>query len=323
MTTATRRTFVAGALASAAAPAVARAQGTTHASPMQPQAKRATVRRGRAIAVSPKGDRVVVAHAQRRTIAVYGPGRTPARLVDVGGQPLEVAVSPNGRLAAVTTASWDEPGLALVNLRGGTLLARVPVGPAPFDVAFSTDARRLIVSGGEQEGTVHVLDTHSLKVVTKAAIGTVPRGMAPVPGGQAVWIALNGDESVVRMDLRTGRVRRTIRTPRLPDRVAISPDGRHLLVSHGGRDAEYVSQIDVKSGRLTRRRVGRLPSAVAWTRAGRRVVALGGTGELLVFGGKRRTRRIRVGGSPRGLAVAGNGVWTADALTEAVRRVRT
>jgi DNA-binding beta-propeller fold protein YncE len=322
MTTATRRGFVAGALASAAVPAVARAQGAAHTAQVQPQAKRATVRRGRAIAVAPRGGRIVVAHAQRRTIAILGPGRGQSRLVDVGGQPLEVAVSPNGRLAAVTTAFWDEPGLTIVDLYSGALRARLAVGPAPFDVAFATDGRRLLVSGGEQEGTIHIVDARTLKVAGSRAIGTVPRGLAVVPGANQAWIALNGLNSLVRVDLRTGRVGRTVRTPRLPDRVAIAPDGRHLLVSHGGPDADTVTLIDVRSGRRTRLRVGRLPSAVAWTRSGRGLVALGGTGEIVVFGGKRRTRRLRVGGSPRGLSVAGSNAWTVDALTGATRRVR-
>jgi DNA-binding beta-propeller fold protein YncE len=320
MSTATRRGFIAGALAGAAVPSVARAASAAPAGPLQ--AKQQTVRRGRAIAVSPSGRRVVVAHDQRRTIALVVPGRARSRLVDVGGQPLQVAISPDGRLAAVTTAFWDEPGLTIVDLHAAALRTRVAVGPAPYAVEFTADGRRLIVTGGEQEGTVHVLETRNFKVVAQAAIGTVPRGIAPDPRRDAAWIALSGLDRVVRVDLASGRVRRKLSVPWLPDDLAISPDGRRLLVSHGGTDAEYVSEIDVASGRLARHRAGRLPSAVAWTRRGRRLATVGGTGEVVVLGARGRTRRHRVGGAPRGLAVAGNRAWTVDALTGAVRKVR-
>ena len=318
--TTTRRGFLAGALAGGAVPAgVARAAGPVAAGPLQ--AEQRIVRRGRAIAVAPDGRRLVVAHDQRRTIAISVPGRDGARLVDVGGQPLAVAVSPDGRLAAVTTAFWDEPGLALVALETGDLLTRVAVGPAPCDVAFAPDGR-VVVSGGEQEGTVHVLDARDFRVVVQRHLGTVPRGVAPDPGGEAAWIALCGLDRVVRVDLSNGRVGRDVRTPPLPERVAVSPDGGRLLVSHAGTGGERVSDIDLASGGVTRRRAGRLPSAVAWTRRGGRVVTVGGTGEIVAFAPAGGRTIHAVGGAPRGLAVAGRRAWTVDALSGAVSQVR-
>ena len=321
MTATTRRGFLAGALASGAMPAsLARAADPPPAGPLQ--AERETVRRGRAIAAAGDGRRLVVAHDQRRTAAISVPGRAGERLVDVAGQPLAVAISPDGRLAAVATAFWDEPGLALVDLDAGTLATRVAVGPAPYDVAFAAGGDRIVVSGGEQEGTVHVLDTDRFEVLVGAPLGIAPRGIAPDPRGGAAWVVLCGGDQVVRVDLRTGRIRRRRDTPWLPDRVAVSPDGRRLLVSHCGTDADQVSEIDAASGRLTRHRAGRLPSAVAWTRRGGRLAALGGAGEVVVLRRGARPRRYRVGGAPRGLAVAGNRAWTVDALTGAVRTVR-
>jgi hypothetical protein len=88
-------------------------------------------------------------------------------------------------------------------------------------------------------------------------------------------------------------------------------------------DAEHVTEIDVASRRQTRHRAGRLPSAVAWTPRGARLVTLGGAGEIAVLrSGGRRPRRHRVGGAPRGIAVAGNRAWTVDALTGTVATVR-
>jgi DNA-binding beta-propeller fold protein YncE len=298
------------------------AHGQTAAPPHGPiQAKQKTVRRGRAIAVTPDARRLVVAHDHRRTIAIVRRGTKTTQLVDVGGQPLEVAVSPDGRLAAVTTASWDEPGVALVDLRTGALLGRAPAGPAPFDATFAAGGRRLAVSGGEQEGTVHVFNPRDLRKVSEAKVGLVPRGIAPARDGRHVWVVLNGSNSVAKVELETGRVGRVLKTPHLPERVAVSPGGRHLLIVHGGMDAKHVSEIDLKTGKLKWRDVGRQPAAVGWTQGGRRLIAVAGSGEVVMFSKTGRRASRRVGGSPRGLAVAGGAAWTVDALTGGIDRV--
>jgi DNA-binding beta-propeller fold protein YncE len=189
-------------------------------------------------------------------------------------------------------------------------------------VAFTHSGNRLVVSGGEQEGKVYVLDTKPFEVVAQAQIGIVPRGIAVLRGDRAAWIALNGDDRIVRVDLRTGRVKRTLHTPALPDRLALSPDGSRLLVTHGGRDADHVSEIEVASGRVHRHFAGRLPSGVAWTAHGQRLVALGGASRVVRLGSGRRHASRHVGAAPRGLAVAGRRAWTVSAVTGEVSSVR-
>lgn len=279
------------------------------AAPAAIAAQAEVVRRGRAIAVSPNGRRVVVAHEQRRTIAIG------SRLVNVGGEPIDVAISPDGRIAAVTTAFWDGPGLAVVSLRDAEVRARIAVGPAPHSVTFA--GGRIVVTGGEQEGGVWIVDARRMEVVAHAPVGICPRGVAAAPGREAAWLSLNGDDAVVRVSARTGKVQRELRTPPLPDRIAVSRDGRRLLLTHAGPDADRVSEIDTRTRRISRHRAGRFPTGVAYSRAGRRLVALGGDGAIVTPGGRRRP----AGGAPRGLAVAGRHAWTVDGLTGRVTRV--
>jgi DNA-binding beta-propeller fold protein YncE len=309
MSAATRRGFLAGTLAGTVAPALAR--GAT-ASTTIPHAERPVVRRGRAIAVSADGRRLIVAHDERHTVGIVTRGRT--RLVELGGQPLGVALSPGGTVAAVTTAFWDGPGLTLLDAATGKALRRRALGPAPGDVAFTPDGRRLLVAGGEQEGTLHVLETGRYGTVVRAEPGRVPRAVVPTHDGRAAWISLDADDRVALVDLVSGRIRRELRTPALPDRLALSPDGERLLISHGGREASRVTELELASGHVHRHAAGRLPSAVAWTRSGRRLVALGGEAAVLRLGGPRHP----VGAAPRGLAVAGRRFWTVSALTGAI-----
>ena len=243
-------------------------------------------------------------------------------LVDVGGQPLEVAISPDGRSPRSPPRPGMSPASPLVDLSAARLTGRAPAGPAPFDVTFAAGGRRLAVSGGEQDGTVHVFDPRTLGLVSEAKIGIAPRGIASARDGKNVWVAVNGSSRVERVDLETGRVARIVKTPHLPDRVAVSPSGRYLLIAHGGRDAQHVSEIDLETGKRKWRQVGRQPAAVAWTPGGRRLIAVAGTGEVVMFSKTGRRAGRRVGGAPRGLAVARGAAWTVDALSGTIDRVR-
>jgi DNA-binding beta-propeller fold protein YncE len=283
-----RRAFLAGAVA---APVAARV-GTAAAATV-PVAKREVVLRGRALAVS--GRHVVVAHDRRHTIAV------DRRVVDVGGYPVDVALSPDAKLAAVTTGFWEKPALVLVDVAKATVVGRVDVGPSPGAVTF-TGKRRILVGGGEQEGRAIVVDARRGAVLSSKPIGLLPRGIA---GG---WIALAGDDRLVHT---SGRI---LRTPALPEHVAISPDRDTLLVSH--EHSEYVSLIDIHTRKVRRKRAGRLVSGVAFTRAGKPVVAL--PGAIKVLGGKRHATV----GAPRGLVVVGRRAFTVDDLTGVVGKVK-
>lgn len=310
---ATRRGFLGGAAvaAGAAATGARAAQAADHgvrAAGAGPLAERRDIPRGSAIAVS-RGV-VVVGHAGRRTIAVTARGAT--RVIDVGGEP--VAIAARGNVAAVATAFWDEPGLAIVDLRAGTV-RRVDAGPAPTAVAFSHDGKRILVVGGDQEGTLTIIDAAKAVVRRHGPVGPVPRGLAAVPN--AAFVTLNARDEVVRVNDRTGRVTRTLRTPRLPDQIAAAPDGRHLLLSHG--HAETVTELDLRTLAARHLKAGRLPVGVAYAGA-RRVVALGGDPRIVVIG-RRRVRRA-IGGAPRGLAVSGTRAYTVDGLTAAVSRVK-
>jgi DNA-binding beta-propeller fold protein YncE len=316
----TRRGFIAGALASTSLPGIARGELAEPPAPWP--AQKTTVRRGRAIAVAPGTRTLVVAHALRHTIGIHAHAGEEPRLVDVGGQPVEVAISPDGRLAAVTTGFWDGPGLSIVDRETAKVRGRTELGPAPGHLAFTPDGARLIVAGGEQEGTVYVLETKDFTVTARAGIGRVPRGVAPARNGMRAWIALNGENRVVNVDLATGVVRTATSTPELPDRVAVSPDGHRLLVTHGGRGSSYVSEIHMAAKQLRSRYVGRLPSGVAWTSRGQRLVALGGAGEVVLIGRRGRVAHHQVAGAPRGLAVLGKRAWTVDALSGEIQKVR-
>lgn len=314
MTRSTRRGFIGGVAAGVAAPRLLAGAPAAAAVPGF-AAKPVVVRQGRAIAAATAGRRIrlLVAHDWHRTVAIGG--RRP-RLVDVGGRPVDVAIAPGGRVGAVTTGFWDEPGLTLLDLATGAVVARLDVGPAPGALAFGGD--KLVVAGGEQEGTIHVVDLRRRRIARSVVVGRVPRGLALTDDDRA-WVALNADDRIACVNLERGRVERTVRTPALPHAIALSPDGGRALVTHGGPEAERVSEIDLQTHAVRRHAAGPLPSGVAWTRGGRRLVALGGAAAVVEL---RSRRRHAVAPAPRGIAVIGRRFFTVGALTAQVSEGR-
>ena len=254
-------------------PPLARAQ-TAGARTRRCRPSSAIVRRGRAIAVAPRGrprrrrprppahDRDRHARPRRRA------------LVDVGGQPLEVAVSPDGRarrrddgLLGRARARDRRPRAPARCARASTSGRRRSASPS------RRDGRRIVVSGGEQEGTVHVVDARSASRSSAQRRSGSSRAASRLrPTATPAWVALNGRRPASsRVDLRSGRVARDARARRaLPDRVAISPDGAPPA-RLPRRPRRRARQRDRRRapGACGRHRAGRLPSGVAWTPRGR------------------------------------------------------
>src|SRR3954468_21882603 len=295
--TTSRRQLLAGAAGGAAAgvlrPALAGAA-------VLPTDRRPDViRRGRAVAVT--GAPIVVARHARRELAVTERRTGRTRTIALAGHPLELAVSPHSVLVAVTTAFWDHPGVELVHVRGATHRARLEAGDAPFAPAFTHDRRALLVTGGEQAGTLRILAAPDFAKTRVVELGRVPRGLAVTRDDRAAWVALHAEDAVVRVALASGRVTRRIATPPLPERLALSPDGRRLLVSHGGRTASTMTEIDTRTGRVHTLAAGDHVSAVAWGTRGLRLAALGRANAILAIDGRDRRRRLATVTAPRGL----------------------
>lgn len=319
---ATRRAFLTGAAGAAGAALLPAAPPVAAAGPptAPDRATRRVVRRGRALATDPRGRRVLIAHDRRRSVAIAAGARGARRLVALPGMPADVAVAPDGRLGAVVTAGWDHLALTLLDLAAGGVVRRIEVGPAPARVAFSPDGRRIVVAGGEQEGELAIVRVADGAVLHRTAVGLVPRGLAVTPDGRHAWVAVQGDDRLVRVALGSGRVTTEHGTAPRPDRIALSPDGSRLLVTHADPRTTHVTELRVADGRARTHAAGALPSAVAWTRDGRRIVALGGQSALVVLG--RRPRRLPLPAPARDLAVAGRRVLAVGDLDDTVTAVR-
>lgn len=318
-----RREFVAGAAAAAGVLALPeRAPAATRA--VIPTDLRADViHRGRAIAVTRRASHLVVAHAARRALVITDRRTHKARTVELPGQPLELAIAPSDRVIAVTTAFWDKPGLSLVTLKTASKPTRLDAGAAPFAPAFTHDGKHLLITGGEQAGTLRIHGGTGFASARTVELGRVPRGIVVTPDDRAAWVALQGEDVVVRVDLRSAKVTKRVATAPLPDRLAISKDGRHLLVSHAGHDVDALTEVETKTGKRRTLHAGARVADVAYGASGRRLAALPDASAILAIDARGKRRRTATVRSPRGLVVAGSHAFTVSAVDGQAGRVRS
>jgi DNA-binding beta-propeller fold protein YncE len=279
-----------------------------------------------AIAATRDGRTVWTADVHATTITAHrGRDLLRGRSIDVGGAPRGIAIAPDGASALVTTASYDRPGLSIVDLRSGEV-ERLDVGPEPGQVAFTADGRSAYVVGGGTEGTLTRIDVRTGNVHTPVALGSHARGLAILRDGEHALVALNGDHAIAFVALTSGKVARRIATPPYPHDVAVSAGGTHALATHDGFGARRVTPIDVRRGRAGRQiSVGADPGGVAFARSGAlAIVAATGSGHVSLIDARsgRRRRAIAVGGAPRSVTVGGRRGFVADLLSGEVKAIR-
>lgn len=200
----------------------------------------ATLPTGRApheVAISHDGRWALVSNygtreAPGNTITVIDvDGRAVARTIELAEtrRPHGMVFLPGDSIIAVTAEM--NRAVLLVDFRTGKALRTVPTnGRAPHIVGSSSDGRRL-VAGNIGDGTIAVLSPMSNDSAKTIKVGRQPEGVTITPSGFRAWAGSNQDSIVVVVDLDRGQPIDTLRGFGLPYRLAVSPDGRTVVVA--------------------------------------------------------------------------------------------
>ncbi|ANS64450.1 extracellular solute-binding protein [Streptomyces lincolnensis] len=290
-----------------------------------------------------------------RSVPVSLEANTVGAVHGGGGPAVPVGQSPDGLAwgaGSVWAANSGDDSVSRIDPRTRAVQL-IPVGSGPVAVAVDGDDVWVANSG---DGTVSRINASVDRVVDTVPVGNLPSAVAAGPGG--VWVALSGDNAVRRIDPDSGRVGPPVAVGRAPTGIGVGEDtvwaansldgtvtpvdaasGQArgpIQVGTGPRsvsvteDAVWVanglsltvSRIDTRSGVVTSHEVGDGPRTVA---AGPDGVWVSNEYDATVVRLDPRTARpvrtVRTGGSPRGLALAGETVWVgARAFASAAHR---
>lgn len=182
--------------------------------------------------------------------------------VPTGPQPHEIAISPDGRLAAAVAYGGNTIDIVDVRRRERVRTVDLGTNGAPHGIVWLADGRLVVATGRSQ--AVTVVDPRSGAV---SPIVTGQRGshmIAVSPDGRTAYAANIGSGTVSVVDLGAGRKLRDLSVGGRPEGITLTGGGRVLWV--GDNDGARVQAYDTRSfERLAELPTGQLPIRVVAT----------------------------------------------------------
>jgi len=152
----------------------------------------------------------------------------------LAGGPSEIAFSPSGATAYVTTAE----GLWVINTATRHVITVIRGLGDPHGVAISPDGKTVYVTN-TSAGVVDVIDAATNGVTGTIKVGEMPWQLVVSRSGGKVYVADADSDAVSVIDTGTGKVMSTIPDTGDPDTLALTPGGAQLWV--GGLTSAIVT----------------------------------------------------------------------------------
>ena len=230
---------------------------------------------------------------------------------------------PRGTLVA---SNMRDNTATVIDVATGRVLATLPTGEAPHEVAASHDGRWAVVSNyGVRErpgNSLTIIDVANAAVARTIDLGEYrrPHGVEFFPGDTLLAVTSEGSKAVLLVDFRIGRVVGTVPT---------NGRGSHMLAMSAAGDALFTTNIpdgSISQLDLARRApkrvipVAKFVEGIAITPDGRHVW-VGSNGDSIVVvvdaGTGIAIDTLRGFGMPYRLAVSGDSRWAV--ITDPVR----
>ncbi len=214
-----------------------------------------------------------------------------------GNMPHEIAISPDGRQAAVV--AYGGRAIDIFDVATRTKLRTIDLDPnrGPHGLVWLPDGR--ILATTERSQSLTIVDTRNGDRISSIATGQQGTHMVAVtPDRRRAFTANIGSGTVSVLDLAEGRKLQDITVGGNPEGIALTPDGRTLWV--GDLQGARVQAFDARTlARLAEIRTGPVPIRVLASPDGRWIVTSNlGDGSLSVIDARTRqvARTISVSG---------------------------
>jgi len=164
------------------------------------------------------------------------------RQLRLGDFPVNLAIHPGGRFAAVLHSGFGPHELIVLEIPGARILSRITLPEAFHGVAFTPDGARLVASGGGKE-VVHLFDVadgmlsnaRTLPLRPPAERG-IPAGIGMSPDGRRLWVANVLGQTISEVTLpTTGDARPEVREIPVGDIALADTTGKQRPVDDGSK----------------------------------------------------------------------------------------
>ena len=186
------------------------------------------------IVFHPDGRRAWVVYDKSHDLGIIDvDGRRLLKRVKIGGNPYNLAFTPDGRYLVVldwaSDTSTDE--VIFYDLHAERIDGRVEVSTWPAHAIFSRDARFLYVSG-ETAGDLTVIDVARRQAVARVVHGGGDAmGLALSPDGRTLYAAAGENRAVVKIDTATNQEVGRISLPGIVHEATLTVDGKFIYTT--------------------------------------------------------------------------------------------
>ncbi|GGH21008.1 bifunctional YncE family protein/alkaline phosphatase family protein [Mucilaginibacter phyllosphaerae] len=166
------------------------------------------------------------------------------RSLPLGDLPLNMQLSPSGKLLAITNNGQSTQSLQLIDPRNEKQLDQRELKKSWYGIAFSSDEKKLYASGGNDNCilTFHI-NNNKLGMPDTIKLGApwpatkiCPTGIAVNKANTRLYTVTKEDSALYVIDPAAGSVINKIKLPAEAYSCILSPDGKTLYISLWGGD---------------------------------------------------------------------------------------
>lgn len=203
-----------------------------------------------------------------------------------GKQPHEIAISPDGRLAAVVSYGGESIDLFDTTARKKVETIMLSPNKRPHGIAWLNDGRIVTTTEGSDTITVVSPPDGETRTRTITSVSTGQKGshmLAVSPSRDRVYVSNMQSGTVSVINFQKKRKITDLDAGREPEGLALTPNGKRLLVADRQEDVLYVFDTESLT-EITALKTGKFPIRVAISPDGRLAVTSNlGDGELGLY----------------------------------------
>lgn len=159
------------------------------------------------------------------------------------GTPWAVTCSPDGNILYVAMGTTDSGEVIAIDASTKQSVGRAMTGSSPMGIVVTPDGSKLFTAN-MTSGSVSVLSTNPLKLISNIPVGVGPGRVVVSPDGEKVFVSCKENSTLVVLSAVTGEKIASIPVGKLPMDLAITGDGTKVYVTNSGDGT--ISVIDAK-----------------------------------------------------------------------------